>query len=181
MTVNYSNWFGLRTCEARTNWKVNVTPPFCLPIRSVLCTIRADHLCYKREQKTWHEGFVFVSPTVRNNTSSLLSHLYTCRSHPFMMAVLCTPCVSMLILIMEVVRAVSRVGRWSETVVLLNCVLDGVLQASWNLALLLIQLISLVGHSNGMFHAINYIELIKWKDPRVIICNSEDPVLRSVE
>ena len=38
---------------------------------------------YKREQKTWHEGSVVVSPAAPNNVLSLLSHLYTYRCHPF--------------------------------------------------------------------------------------------------
>jgi hypothetical protein len=80
---------------------------------SALCdSCRPSMLQERVENLT--RGVLVVSPTVRNNTSSLLSHSYTFRSHPFMTAVLCR-LVSMLIKIMETVRAVSPVAKRSDS------------------------------------------------------------------
>lgn len=58
---------------------------FHFPFRHGQCFVRfVSAVCgYKREQKTWHEGSVVVSPVAPNNVPSLLSHLYTYRCHPF--------------------------------------------------------------------------------------------------
>ena len=55
------------------------------PFRHGQCFVRfVSAVCgYKREQKTWHEGYVVVSPAAPNKVLSLLSHLYTYSCHPF--------------------------------------------------------------------------------------------------